>query len=41
MIEVILIKKEFFELTKANQRKVLLLLFYWIIKEFIKTFKNK
>lgn len=41
MKEVVIVKKEFFELTKIEQRRVLILLIYWSIKKIINTFKKK
>lgn len=41
MKEVVIVKKEFFELTKIEQRRVLISLIYYSIKKIINTFKNK
>lgn len=39
--EIIIVKNEFFELPKIDQRRVLILLINWTIKRFIETFKKK
>lgn len=41
MEEVIKINKEFFELTKSKQRSAIRLFIWFIVKHYLKTFKNK
>jgi len=41
MKEVIIVKKEFFELTKSEKKSLLRLFIGWAIKKYFKTYKNK